>query len=327
MISTKFLVQTWQEIPENWIFEYYCKLDEKLSGQDVKIQSLFNPNERTPSMCIFYSNEKSKYLFKDFSTGKSGDAMRLVQELHNETFSKTSTRVIKTYNDYVLLNNGVEHKITDFKVKSKYRVTEHALRQWSTADQDYWSSFGLPSKMLEHYNIKPLEYYKMSKEGEAEPQSLEIRGQFIYGYFQNDGTLYKIYQPKNKQYKFIKVKDYRQGSEQMMGKKYLIVCSSLKDGMVIRLLCKNVDVVVPDSENTLIKDAEMYDYLRRYQRVFTLFDNDKAGIDAMKKYKNTYGVDFLYIPLEKDIADAVKEHGVEKVKETLLITIIKKLNQ
>jgi hypothetical protein len=252
--------------------------------------------------------------------------MRLVQELHNETFSKTSIRVIRTYNDYVLLNNGVEHKITDFKVKSKYKVTEHVLRQWTTADQEYWSSYSLPSKMLEHYNIKPLEYYKMSKEGEAEPQSLEIHGQFMYGYFQKDGTLYKIYQPKNKQYKFIKVKDYRQGSEQLTGKKHLIICSSLKDGMVIRLLCKNLDVVVPDSENTLIKESEMFEYLKRYERVFTLFDNDKAGIDAMKKYKETYGVDFLYIPLEKDIADAVKEHGVDKVKESLLITIIKKLN-
>lgn len=326
MISTKFLVQTWQEIPETWIFQYYCKLDQKLEGQDVRIRSMFNQKERTPSMYIFYSKEQNRYKFKDFSTGKSGDAMKLVQELFNETFSKTCMRVIKTYNDYVLLNNGVEHKITDFKVKSRYKVTEHAERQWTVADQNYWSDYSLPSKILEHYNIRPLEYYKMSKDDDMEPQSLEIRGQFIYGFFQKDGTLYKIYQPKNRQYKFIKVKDYRQGTDQLTGKKYLVICSSLKDGMVIRMLCKNVDVIVPDSENTLIKEHEMFEYMRKYQHVFTMFDNDKAGIEAMKKYKNTYGVDFLYLPIEKDIADAVKEHGPKEIREKLLILITKKLN-
>ena len=96
--------------------------------------------------------------------------------------------------------------------------------------------------------------------------------------------------------------------------------------MVIRMLCKNVDVIVPDSENTLIKEHEMFEYMRKYQHVFTMFDNDKAGIEAMKKYKNTYGVDFLYLPIEKDIADAVKEHGPKEIREKLLILITKKLN-
>lgn len=326
MISTKFLVQTWRDIPETWIFEYFCKLDVKLEGQDIKFKSVFNPTEKTPSMCLFFSKDKNRYLFKDFSTGKSGTAIKLVQELHQEDFSRTCTRVISTYNDYVLQNNGVEHKITDFKVKSKYKVTGVEERQWNQADKTYWQQFYLPSQSLDLYCIRPLDSYKMTKEGDGETNSLEIRGQFLYGFFQKDGTLYKIYQPKNKQYKFIKVKDYRMGSEQLEGKPLLIICSSLKDGMVIRSLCPNTDIVVPDSENTLIKEPEIQEYRKKYKYIFTMFDNDPAGIDAMKKYKEVYGLDFLYYDSEKDIADAVKVNGVKKTREKLLILITKKMN-
>jgi hypothetical protein len=52
MISTKNLVSSIIDVPDHWIFEHYCNLSEKLVGQDVKIKSLFNPTERTPSFSI-----------------------------------------------------------------------------------------------------------------------------------------------------------------------------------------------------------------------------------------------------------------------------------
>lgn len=327
MISTKHLVQSCRDVPDTWIFEHFCKLGEKLTGQDVKFKSLFKPDERTPSMCIFYNGEKKKYLFKDFSTGKGGTAFRLVQELYNEDVSGTCARILSTYNDHVLLNNGVEHKITDFKVRSKYKVTEHVERNWYKSDVEYWTKYGLNSKILDHYKIKPLEYYKMTKTSEdGEISSLEIRGKYLYGYFQKNGSLYKIYQPTNKQYKFIKVKDYRQGSEQLTGKDNLVICSSLKDAMVVRMMIDNVDVVIPDSENTLIKESEMSEYRKKYKSIFTLFDNDEAGISAMRKYKDAYGIDYLYLNSEKDISDAVAKHGFEQIRFKFLIMINKKLN-
>ena len=50
----------------------------------------------------------------------------------------------------------------------------------------------------------------MVKEDEGRVlDSITIEGNFIYGYFREDGSLYKIYTPKNKDNKFIKVRDYR----------------------------------------------------------------------------------------------------------------------
>jgi hypothetical protein len=324
MLSTKYLVQSLKDVPETWIFQYYCKLSEKLTGQDVKIKSIFNETEKTPSMWLFCSN--GKYFFKDFSTGKGGNAIKLVQEYFNEDFKHTSIRIIEDYNRYVLLNNGTEHKLTEFKVHSRYKVKYAQVRKWTSQDKYYWQQYNISSKILETYNVKPLEYYKMEKIEDDELKSLEIKGPFIYGYYSQSEELYKIYQPKVKEHKFIKIHSHLQGIDQLENHPFLLICSSLKDAMVIKSAKLNLDVVAPDSENTIIK-KEVIDQLKKsYKKIITLFDNDKAGVDAMKKYKEIYDIDYVYFSLEKDVADAVKVHGKNKTFISLIPAIHKTLN-
>ena len=324
MLSTKYLIQSGKDVPETWIFEFYCKLSEKLAGQDVKIRSLFNPNDKTPSMCLFVKD--SKYFFKDFSTGKGGNAVKLVQELFNESFKDASIRIVEDYNRFVLLNNGTQHKLTEFKVHKRYKVTSSIIRPWLSQDKYFWQQFGISSKLLDEYNIKPLESYKMEKEEDGELKSLEIKGAFIYGYFAEDTTLYKIYQPKVKEHKFIKISSHLQGLDQLKDKPYLVICSSLKDALVVKSSGINVDVVAPDSENTIIKKEVIEQLQSKYKKIITLFDNDEAGINAMKKYKELYDIDYVYFNLEKDVADAVKIHGQAKTFLKLIPAINKKLN-
>lgn len=325
MLSTKYLINSYKDVPETWIFEHYCNLSEKLVGQDVKIKSIFNPNDKTPSMCIFLKD--GKYYYKDFSTGKGGNPIKLIQELFNEDFNKARIRVIEMYNRFVLLNNGTQHKLTEFKVHSKFKVTTTNFRKWTVQDKHYWQQYGISSHLLDEYNIKPLSSYKMEKTEDGELKSLEIKGQFIYGYFKKeDGSLYKIYQPKVKEHKFIKVAGYLQGSEQLSNQKFLLICSSLKDALVIKSSGISIDVIAPDSENTMIKKEIIEHYQKDYKKVITLFDNDEAGINAMKKYKEQYNLDYVYFDLEKDVADAVKMHGQSKVFNKLIPLINKKLN-
>ena len=52
MISTKNLIARLEDVPKEWVFEFYLKLSEKLTGQSVKIKSIFNSREKTPSMHI-----------------------------------------------------------------------------------------------------------------------------------------------------------------------------------------------------------------------------------------------------------------------------------
>jgi hypothetical protein len=105
MISTKTLTSNLADIPSYWIFEYYCNLTERLTGQDIKIKSLFNPNERTPSFCIFYTD--GRYLYKDFSTNSGGSGFNLVKELFNLTPSQTASKLLSDYNQFVFNGRSV----------------------------------------------------------------------------------------------------------------------------------------------------------------------------------------------------------------------------
>jgi 5S rRNA maturation endonuclease (ribonuclease M5) len=189
-------------------------------------------------------------------------------------------------------------------------------------------SYGIGSKLLKFYDVSALESYKMIKEENGETKELNIKGSFIYGYFRSDGTLYKIYQPKVKDSKFIKIKEYIQGTEQLTYQtEYLVICSSLKDMMSLKALgYNNVECVAPDSENTLIGEQVIEAYKHKYKGICTLFDNDEAGIKAMNKYKEKYNIPFLHLEIEKDLSDAVKQIGIEEVKNIITPMLRETLN-
>jgi hypothetical protein len=319
MISTKNLIYDLADVPREWAFEHYLNLTEKLTGQDIKMKSIFNPREKTPSMCI-YIDRNNIYRFKDFSSGNGGDSIALVQSLFNlPTRGSASYKIIEDYNQYVL-NNG-HNTIRSYKQHSKFKVTDYEMRHWNTLDQKYWMGYHIGSRLLSRYNVVPLEYYVMTKTDENDVvSSITIKGNYIYGYFREDGNLYKIYQPKVKDSKFIKVRDYIQGTEQLVfDKPYLIIASSLKDLMAYqKLKISNSEVIAPDSENTMIPENIMNSISSKYHKVCVLFDNDEAGIKAAEKYKSRYGFEYVVLEMEKDLSDAIKVHGIDKVRDNLL---------
>jgi hypothetical protein len=322
MFKTKNLVHDVKDIPVIWIFEHFCQLKEKLRGQDIKIKSLFNPTERTPSMCIYVDKNK-QYKFKDFSTGKGGSAIDLVKDLFGLPFHQTCQLVVENYNDFVLHNNG-GYDLEDFQKASKYKVSSYKIRSWSTQDQYFWTKFNIGSKLLEAHNVKPLESYCMTKDD----KELCIKGLYLYGYFKADGTLYKIYQPKTLDKKFIKVTDYIQGIHQSTGENNLIITSSLKDIMSIKSLkLVGLDVIAPDSENTIIKPDIMEDLKNKYKKIIVMFDNDDAGMKGMISYKEKYPfVEIAMLPMSKDISDSIKDFGAKEVLYKIVPILDKKLN-
>ena len=88
MFSTKNFVIEINDVPSYWVFQYYLDLPEKLTGQDVKIKSIFNPSERTPSFVIYVDTKSNQYKFKDFSTGVAGSKSDLVQKIFNLNFTQ-----------------------------------------------------------------------------------------------------------------------------------------------------------------------------------------------------------------------------------------------
>ena len=311
MISTKKIVTSSREVPSYWAFEYYCNLSVKLTGQDEKITSPFNANEKNPSFCLYVKD--NRYHFKDFSTDKGGNALELVKLLFNLTPAAAANKMLEDYTRY-LSNSGSDNR--ELEEVSRYRVTGSKIRSWNSLDAKYWSQYGIDSSTLNNFNVYPLEYYTMTKEGED--RIIKIDYQYLYGYFRSDGQLYKVYQPKSKDHKFIKVSNYVQGSDQLkFDVPNLVICSSLKDMMCLTKFGYNVEVVAPDSENSVISSAAITVYKTKYKAICTLFDYDAAGIAAMERYKQIYNLPAVVLPLEKDLSDSVVKYGMDETRKVL----------
>jgi hypothetical protein len=320
MISTKNIISDLKDIPREWIFEYYLNLKEKLTGQDLKILSAFNAKDKVPSMCIYTDTLSGVYKFKDFSSGIQGDGIALVTALFNmPNRGHATNKIIFDYQEYLKYNTCSE--IREFKVHDKFKVVDYEMRHWNTLDQQYWMKYKIGSNLLEHYNVTPLKYFVMEKKDiDDTVLSFKFERPYMYGYFRNDGTLYKIYMPKTTDKKFIKVQNYAQGTDQLSFEKdYLIITSSLKDLMVFqKLKIANAECIAPDSENTMIPESTVNKLSKRYKSIIVLFDNDEPGIKAAERYKLKYNFNYAVLPMEKDLSDSVAKHGIDKVRDMLL---------
>lgn len=320
MISTKNIISTLSDVPMEWAFEYYLNLKEKLTGQDIKILSAFNPKDKIPSMFVYMDSRNMIYKFKDFSSGYQGDNVQLVKLLFNLPERRHAAgKIITDYQEYVL-NHTVKPKL-EFQFHDKFKVVDYEMRHWNNLDAIFWQSFKIGSGLLGAYNVSPIKYFVMEKkELDGTVTSFRFDRPYLYGYFRNDGELYKIYMPKNQNKKFIKVQNYVQGIDQLKYDcKYLVITSSLKDLMCFRMLgIGNVECIAPDSENTMIGESIINKLSPHYSKIIILFDNDEPGIKAAQRYKDKYGFDYVVLDMSKDLSDSVKDHGVEAVRDRLL---------
>jgi len=320
MISTKNIISRLEDVPKEWVFEYYLNLKEKLTGQDVKILSAFNAKDKIPSMCIYIDKVNLTYKFKDFSSGNQGDGVVLVQKLFNlPSVGHAIGKIMRDYQDY--LSNNTTAQKAEIVFHDKFKVVDFEMRHWNNLDAIYWTSFKIGSALLNEYNVVPLKFFTMAKkELDGSTTSFTFEKPHLYGYFRNDGELYKVYMPKNLNKKFIKAQNYVQGVDQLKYDcKYLIITSSLKDLLCFRKLgIGNVECIAPDSENTMIGESVINKLTPHYSKIIVLFDNDEPGIKAAQRYKDKYGFNFVVLDMSKDLSDSVKDHGVEAVRDRLL---------
>lgn len=298
------------DIPSGWIFNYYLNIPVRLTGQSMSIKSLFNPKDTNPSMVLYVHKTKKKYVFKCHSSGKYGDGINLVCTILNLDFIAACKRIINDYTRYV--NDGEDSFMGGEELEfTNWKVTSHTVRSWMKKDADFWLKYNIGSSMLTKYNVKPLEHFTMTEINANTGEALRTVSseEISYGYFTKDNVLYKIYKPYNRKRKFLKILDYVQGSEQLEKHTTLVITSSLKDIMAIKSLGLRVDCVAPDSESTKFTKDQLKQYAKQYKRIVVCLDSDEAGVKAMKFYKETYKLPFMYLPREKDISDIIKYHG------------------
>jgi hypothetical protein len=310
MFSSKAFVRDVFDIPAHWIFQHYLELEE-LTGQSVKIRSLFNPEDKTPSMYIYV--DKGVYRFKDFSTGNSGSAVDLMKQLWKTDINTVSERIRADYGEF--LASGKKPKPIEKTRHVTWKVGGYGFRKWNTDDAAFWTAFNIGSEMLQRHRVYPLEYYYMTKtKGEdLLVEQFKNIGKHMYGFFNAANELYKIYQPFSKSAKYIKIRNHIQGIDQLEGHDNLCLISSLKDMMAMKSITKiKSDYLAPDSENTFFSGEQIQEWMGKYKSIVTFMDADDAGIKSMKHYEKEYKIPFVYVPIENDPALIIKHHGPQK---------------
>lgn len=311
MLNTKNKVYHIKDVPSYWVFQYYINLDQTLSGQNVKIKSIWNTTDSVPSMCIYVDTSRQEYMFKDFSTGKFGDKINFVIEYFDIDYGAAVDKILRDYNEYIKTNGKIK---LGFKPTVPWRVDYTATRGWNNLDAKYWLQYKIGSSILNKYNVVPIEYYNLVKDSGKNKKQISVSNNYTYGYYTKDNQLYKIYQPKRKRNKFLKVTNYIQGFDQLeFDKSTLVICSSLKDVMSLMSFNYNIEAIAPDSENTIIKPYIIESLKKRYKDIITMLDNDEPGKKAMAKYKDLFDINGFAIDLSKDFSDSVKDHGKKKV--------------
>jgi len=308
MFSSREAVFNITDVPNEWIFEHYLGLKEKLNGQTVKIKSLFNPSERTPSMFI-YLNSSNEYRYKCWSTGLQGNAIDLIMKLKSLDFMEASNMVIQDYKAFL---KGKTYTKPLIEKPIKWKLHDIKYRSWNTDDKEYWAPYNIGSKLLDLYNVKPIESFTMAREAE----SFSRVGRRVYAYTKTDGEVYKVYMPENRDQKFMSFSKYVQGWEQLEGHSRLFICSSLKDIMAMRSLKIEGDFIAPSSENTSLEPIMNW-IQQEYDKKYVIFDNDDAGKKMMVRYMQDYDLPYILVDLSKDISDSVKDHGAKVVRDYL----------
>ena len=120
MFSVRNFIDNVNDIPSVWIFETYLGLKSPLTGQSVRTHSIFNPNDRNPSMYLYYNRDAGCYRYKCFSTGKSGSAVDLMMHVWNLSFIETAQRIIDDYKNYTKQGNVFVPQIVEH---AKWKVS------------------------------------------------------------------------------------------------------------------------------------------------------------------------------------------------------------
>jgi hypothetical protein len=281
-------------------------------------------SDRTPT-CSFYKNNRGELLMKDFGNGFCGNFISVVMEKYKVTFVE-ALKIIA--NDFGLVEYK-NHKKNPPKISYSNKILEKTERakinvevqEFTPYQLRWWKSQGITKETLNKFRVFSCKNVFLNNALFANFQ-LSCN---MYGYYggKKDGEeLWRIYRPGQKKFKFISnwTKYMMQGSH-MLPKtgEVLFITKSLKDVMVLYEM--GFPAIAPCSETLFMHENQLKTIKGRFKRIIVFFDNDLVGIGNMRHIKKKYSeLEFMWIPRKykvKDISDAVKLYGKDKVEFTL----------
>jgi hypothetical protein len=340
MFDMSKVVTSITEVPETWIYQHFYKkaaamrenrsdtINQPFDGRIIKMRSLQN-RDTNPSLCFYY--KKGKYLWKDFSSGSGGDAIKFVETHFSKYYSSAVELITHEYGKYLDSGGSFQEPVDIEVVENKFSIKQET---WSTDYLAFWSQFRISKETLSNFNVVPVSRYSITRivKGKDE-NSVEFTGTY-YAYLSNEYGVAQIYRPNTNILKpasgpkYITVEPrYMLGRDQLAFKhKTCIIVSGLKDLMAIYELGLSAEYVAGRSESALLLPEEMEFLKSKYDHILTFMDNDKAGIKSMLRYETIYKLPYIrVVDLDNDLAKNNKIHDLNYLKGKYSLLINKKI--
>ena len=299
-------------LTEYEIFAFYIGKNFKIGSV---IKNPFRQVDHHPSFSI-YTSKEGQLMYKDFSTGESGDCIKFIMKLFNVKYNKA---LLQIYNEMIERDYHQVMKISikESKKKSSTKI-ETKKKYFNQVDLDYWNQFGITKEFLKEYKVSPISNYWINGELSNYKWTKKDPAYELCIYCKT-----KIYRPlcADKSQKFIgncTIWDLF-GYEQLSPTgDVLIITKSFKDMAVLKL--NSYHSVAVQGEGMSIPEEIISDLRNRFKRIIVLYDRDKTGITNARKLVKMYNFDFAFIPKKykvKDVSDLRKEYGSEETKKVL----------
>jgi hypothetical protein len=279
-------------------------------------------DESNASFGLFLG-ESGEIFFNDFLLG-GGDCIKFVQLMFGDTFFQAMSRIVI---DFKLTDKYYYKEVDTNFNPSKVKIDREALlksantslirkrkRKWNSHDAEYWLQYGINKSILLEYNVEPVSHIFINK------RIISCDNNTYCFIEKKDGKeTYKIYQPYNKEYKWLNNHDESvwQGWEQLPEKgDVLIITKSLKDVMTIKAVT-GIPAISLQAESVRPKPHIIEELKQRFSTIFIWYDNDySAETNWGKKFGTALAEEFglipIFIPDEyriKDPSDYYKRRG------------------
>lgn len=303
------------DITLDWILSKVTEYEiySKYLG-DFKVGMIYNSpfrQDKNPSFGIFQSRKNHQLLFKDHGTGECGNIIKFVQLYTGKTEYKD---ILKDIVDKLNITNKTKLSSSkDYKPSSE-TIIGVVRQDFTQEDINYWNQFNIDLNTLKFFQVDSIKYY--------------LNNGIVKGIYKPDNPIYsykvynnfKIYRPlADKYHKWRNnLTEYDiQGYQQLPSSgDLLIITKSLKDVMCFYKM--GYTAISPASESTWLPDIVLEDLKKRFKRIILMFDRDITGTKYLRKISQKTGLEPLLVNKRfkaKDISDAIKLNGFDKIKQ------------
>ena len=303
------------DITLDWILSKVTEYDIYASYLgEFKVGLIYNSpfrKDKNPSFGIFYSKKTHNLLFKDHGTGECGNIIKFVSLYTGKTDYK---EILQDIVNRLHITNKTKLNSNRIYKPSPETVIGVVRQDFTQIDINYWSQFNISLKTLKFFQVDSIKYYLCNGivKGIYKPEN----PMYSYKVYNN----FKIYRPLAD--KYTKWRNNLtewdiQGYQQLpQSGDLLIITKSLKDVMCFYEM--GYTAISPASESTWLPDVVLEDLKKRFKRIILMFDRDTTGTKYLRKISQKTGLEPLLVNKKfkaKDISDAIKLNGFEKVKK------------